>query len=482
MSRYAYERLTALDNSFLIFESANTPMHVATAATFEATPLRHADGGVDMQRILHYVESRLHLMPRYRERLAYIPFEDHPVWVDDERFNILYHVRHTALPRPGSERQLKRLCARILSQQLDRGKPLWEMWVIEGVEGNRLAIITKMHHCMIDGIAGVDLLASLMTNEPSKRNASIPEPKRWIPRPTPTPRELLRDEILTRLQAPLSLLGQLLQQPSEVLANVRAGAAAVAEVLQGATHLASDTPLNRPIGPHRRFDWLTMEMDALQEIREHLGGTLNEVVLTIVSGAVRRFLTQRNIDVDQIDFRVFVPVNVRQPEAHAKPGNQVAAWIIDLPVREPDVLQRHEQLRRHTDHAKHSQQTKGTQILVEATEWTGTTVLGLATQLMERTLPFNMVVTNVPGPPKALYLLGARMLALHPMVPLFVNQGLGVALFSNAGRLFWGFNADWDVVPDLHQFVEAISASFEELHALAAPRRTATPRRRRRAA
>lgn len=479
MSRYAYERLSALDNTFLVFESANTPMHVASAATFEAQPLQAAEGGIDIQKIMHYVESRLHKLPRYRERLAYIPIENHPVWVDDERFNLHYHVRHTSLPRPGTERQLKRLCARIMSQQLDRGKPLWEMWVVEGLEGDRAAVITKVHHCMIDGLSGVDLLATLLAGAPE---SEVREPARWIPRPTPTQGELLRDEVAARLRAPLGLLARLATEPRAVLASVRAGVPAVADVLRGMSHVGSETPLNRPIGPHRRFDWLTLEIAAMREIRERLGGSLNDVVLAIVAGAVRRFLIQRNVDLRGIDFRAFVPVNVRPPEERGSLGNRVAGWIIDLPLAEVDPRRRLERICKSTDVAKRSRQARGSEILTEAAEWTGPGVVSLLARMAESALPFNLVVTNVPGPPQPLYLLGARMLEAYPMVPLFVNQGLGVALFSNAGKLFWGFNADWDVVPDLHEFVEAIAASFEELHALPAGSSRPAPRRRRPAA
>lgn len=460
MADYRYERLSALDNSFLVFESANTPMHVASIAIFEAGPLTAPHGGIDIERVTAYIGALLHRVPRYRERLAYIPIEGHPVWIDDERFNLNYHLRHTSLPKPGNERQLKRLAARIMSQQLDRGKPLWETWIVEGLEGGRFAMISKVHHCMIDGISGVDLLATILSPTPE---ASVNDPVRWIPRPAPSPGELLRDEILGRIKVPLGLAARLVREPAKVAAGVRDGLGALIETLSSGLHLADHTPLNQPIGPHRRFDWMTMDLSAVREVRQRLGGSLNDVVLAIVTGAVQRFLLQRNVAVDQLDFRAFVPVSLRGAADHGTMGNRVAGWIVDLPVGEYDPRARLAEIRKATAKLKDSRQTRGTEILTELTEWTGSTVLSMAGRLATQATPFNLVVTNVPGPPLPLYLLGARMLATFPMVPLFVNQGLGIALFSNAGKLFWGFNADWDVLPDLHDFVRAIEMSFADL-------------------
>jgi len=466
MSHYNYERLTALDHSFLLMESADTPMHVASVGIFDGAPLRRGGPGVDFERISAYVESRLHHIPRYRQKLAYIPIEGHPVWIDDDRFNLHYHLRHTSLPHPGNLRQLKRLCARIMSQQLDRGKPLWETWIVEGLEGGRVAMISKVHHCMVDGISGVDLLTVILSITPEVEiEAALP----WIPRPAPSPATLLRDEVLARIQAPLTVAARAWRDPAawgdELWSNLRA----LGDTLTTGMGLASETPLNQPIGPHRRFDWTSIDIAAVSEIRQRLGGTLNDIVLATATGAMRRFLQRRNVRLDDMRFRAFVPVSVRRPDQRGTLGNHVAAWMVDLPVDEDDPQERLRRIGRGTDEMRHSGVARGTEILTEVAEWTGSTVLGMAMRLGVAATPFNLVITNVPGPPLPLYFLGARMEEAYPMVPLAMNQGLGIALFSNAGRLYWGFNADWDVLPDLHELVQATEDSFAELRRTPAP-------------
>ncbi len=472
MAHYNYERLTALDNSFLVIEEPNSLMHVASTGIFEAGPLAAPHGGIDIDRITGYIASRLHKIPRYRQRLAYIPIEQHPVWVDDVHFNLHYHIRHTSLPHPGSERQLKRMAARVKSQELDRGKPLWETWIVDGLEGGRFAMISKTHHCMIDGVSGADLLSVLLSATPETPAEEVP---RWIPRPAPTPLALLRDEALARISGPLGFASHLLRHPTRTLAGVRDGLAAVGETLSSGLRMASQTPFNQPIGPHRRFDWTVTDIAAIREIRAHLGGSLNDVVLTTVAGAVRRFLERRSVRVTDIDFRVFVPVSLRRPGDRDTLGNRVAGWMVDLPINERDPRKRLARIHETTEQLKQSKQAAGSEILAEVLEWTSPALLGLAMRLAPQGGAFNMVVTNVPGPPRPLYLLGARMLEAYPMVPLGVNQGLGIALFSYAGTLHWGFNADWDVVPDLHDFVADVAAAFAELSEAA---RTAPPLKR----
>ncbi len=465
MAHFAYERLTALDNSFLVTEdiTPNAPMHVASAGIYEAGPLKTADGGIDMERITRHITSLLHRIPRYRQRLMYVPYLAQPVWVDDHRFNSRYHLRHTSLPAPGDERQLKRLCGRILSQALDRGKPLWETWIVEGLEGDRFCMISKTHHCMIDGMSGVDLLTVIMSTDP---NAPTEEPVRWIPRPHPNRAELVRGEILHRLNGPLDAASRLLREPGQFLADFREGLSAVRETLGEQFTLASGTPFNEPIGPHRRFDWTSTPIEAISAIRQRLGGTLNDVVLATVAGAVRRFLELRGTHhVRDLRFRAMCPVSVRTEAERHNLGNRVASWLVDLPIAERDPRKRLADIAERTAKLKDSHQAEGGEILAEVLDWSGPTALNLMSRLATQTTSFNLVVTNVPGPRAPMYLLGARLLEAYGMVPLFENHGLGIALFSNAGKLFWGFNADWDAFPDLHDFVTAIQDSFAELRA-----------------
>lgn len=466
--RYAYDRLTALDNSFLMAESPKTHMHIAGTAIYEAGPLRTAEGGIDIDRLRAYVDSRLHLIPRYRQVLAYVPVEQHPVWIDDQHFNIHYHVRHTSLPRPGGPGQLKRLAGRIMSQQLDRSKPLWEMWIVEGLQGGEhFAMITKVHHCMIDGMSSVDLLNVLLTVAPSDAVEAAP---RWLPRPAPDPWQLLGAEMLRRAQLPFALVRgfrHLLAATGDPRSDVRVMLRAIRDMLSSGLRLVSDTPINRPIGPHRRVDWHVMDLDDVKAVKRDLGGTLNDVVLATVTGAVQRYLEGRRVNVDVLDFRVMAPVSVRSEQERGTLGNRVSAWLVQLPLAERDPRRRLAMICERTARLKESKQAMGAEMLTRAAEWTPSTLLSLGARMMTRALPFNIVVTNVPGPQVPLYMLGARMLDNYGHIPLIDYLGVGIVLFSYAGKLCWGFTADWDLVPDLHEFVNAVDDAFDELRVAA---------------
>ncbi len=399
--------------------------------------------------------------------------------MDDEHFNLLYHVRHTALPRPGEDRQLKRLAARIVSQPLDRTRPLWEIWIVEGLgEGDHFAMINKTHHCMIDGIAGAELLRVLLRDSP---NEEFEEAADWIPRPAPDRATLFREEVQRRARAPFSLLGNLpkaLRQPGKTLSTLREDVAAIAEAVGAQSHKVSELPFNKPIGPHRRFDWLPMGIGELKEVGHAMGGSLNDVVLATVTGAVRRFLEHRRVHPEGLDIRAFVPVSTRA--GRDGPGNHVAAWNMPLPVDARDPGKRLARITAETARLKKSRMALGTELLEELTEWGSTALLAVGLQLASKARTFNLVVTNVPGPPKPLFLLGAPLRECYPLVPLYGTLGLGIALFSYAGNIYWGFNADWDQLPDLHDFVEALEASFRELQEAAreAPPAEAAPRNR----
>ena len=475
-----YERLSGLDHSFLVMEGPDTHMHIAAVMVLEVGPLRGPEGGIDFGRIRDSIASRLHLVPRYRQRLARVPLESRPVWVDDEHFNLHYHLRHTSLPKPGSERQLKRLAGRVMSQQLDRSRPLWEIWVVEGLAGDRFALLSKVHHCMIDGVAGVDLFELLLDPRSEEDDRDEP-PVEWTPRPAPAGLALLADALLRRAVAPIDVARGLrtgLQHLDRLRAELADRLQALSATLGEALRPTSDTPLNRPVGPHRRIEWLTVDLDQVKGVKDRLGGTVNDVVLATVSGAVRRYLEARGVAVDELKFRVLAPVSTRRRGERGTLGNRISAWLVDLPVAERDPVRTLELVRLHTAELKQRHSALGAEMLAGATEWTGSTLLSLGLQLVVRVRPFNLVVTNVPGPQIPLYLCGARLLASYPLVPLFQDQALGVALFSYDGRVHFGLNGEWERLPDLHEFRAALEASFEELRTASPSRRSAKRKRR----
>jgi len=459
-----YDRLSQIDNSFLVFEDQQIAMHVASTSIHEAAPLRRDDGTLDIDRIREYVESRLDAIPRYRQRIARTPIEGHPVWVDDPSFNILYHVRHSRLPHPGSERQLKRTVGRIFSQLLDRGKPLWEMWVIEGLEHDRVAVLSKVHHCMVDGVSGSELISELLSPEPVEK---VEAPRPWQPRPVPSRLQLGAGEVARVASAPLWLGESLLR-----LARDEGGARhQLSERLRATRRMLGETvdavtpvPFNQPVGPYRRLDWTTMPLGRIRAFRRQAGCTVNDVVLATTSIAMGRFLERdRGVDLRDLHFRVMAPVSVRSEDERGTLGNRVATWNVDLPLAEQDPLRVLAAIHEQTAELKASKRAQGAEVLTQLTEWTGSGLLSLGARLMNYGTPFNSVVTNVPGPQTPLFLLNSRLLEIHPHVPLIGTLGLGIALFSYAGTLSWGYSGDWDLVPDLHDLVLETTRAFERL-------------------
>jgi diacylglycerol O-acyltransferase len=465
MSFAHYDRLTALDATFLDIENPSVHMHVGAVAVFEGESLRTAEGAIDIDRIRSYTASALHEAPRFRQKVARVPVVGQPVWIDDRRFNLSYHVRHTALPPPGSIRQLKRLAGRIFSQKLDRGKPLWEMWVVEGLADGRFALIVKAHHCMADGIAGLDLLAVILRLQP---DATIENGDRqWMPRPRPTGGRLLTDEVWRRATWPLSALRDVpstLLHPRRSVTSLTDSVRALAEAFSAGFTPTSDTPLNVEIGPYRRYDWVSFSIADVRAVREALGGSLNDVMLATVAGAVGRFLRRRGERVNAASvFRVMVPVSVRAGDERGSPGNRVVNFLAALPIDETDPARRVERIMETMQRLKRSRLVHGAELIEDISDHSFTTLLVQFVKLAAQTRAYNMVVTNVPGPPVPIYFLGARLEEIYPLVPLFSGQGLGIALFSYDGTLSWGFNADWDALPDLHDFVEGVELEFSRL-------------------
>ncbi|UCE86899.1 MAG: wax ester/triacylglycerol synthase family O-acyltransferase, partial [Deltaproteobacteria bacterium] len=382
-----------------------------------------------------------------------------------------YHLQHTRLPRPGGERGLKELAGQILSQPLDRSRPLWELWLIEGLGDARFAMMAKSHHCMTDGIGGVDILRVLLRPLPEVPNES---PPRWLPQPRPTFAKLLVDESIQGARASLAMLLGIrdgIERPARAWAGLVDSATAVRDALRAGLRRVSRTPFNDPIGRNRRIDWQVLDLAEVKALGRQLHGTVNDVVLAVVTGALRRFLLGRRVPVEDLNFRVVIPVNMRSERDDA--ANRVSAWFLTPPLAEPDPIGRFAHIRASTERLRQSKTAEGIGVFIRLVDWAGSSLLTSAgTRLAARLHPYNLIVTNVPGPQSPLYLLGARVLELHPQLPLFEKQGLGVAVLSYDGRVFCGFVGDWDLVPDLREFAGAIQASFRELRDAAAARAT----------
>jgi diacylglycerol O-acyltransferase / wax synthase len=470
MTDFYYEPLSYLDASFLALETRTSHMHVTGVALFDAAPLKTDEGGIDIERIKAHVRSKLQYIPRYRQRLEWVPYDRRPVWVDDDHFNFDYHVRHTSLPRPGSDLQLRDLAGRIVSTKLDRTKPLWELWVAEGLSNDRFAVIAKIHHCMIDGLSGVDLTTVLLNVIP---DSTIEEAPEWKPRPAPTPTQLAVAEaarLTRRLVDGLTNVGEMVREGRNVADRaIDKSAAALNSLRSGWLTASAKTPLNPDIGSSRRFNWTEMALEDVKEVKNALGGSVNDVVLAITAGAVRNFLIdKRDYDPTHAEFRAMNPVSTRSASQEGQMGNQVAMWLVDLPISEPDAVARYEAIKKTTANLKKTKQALGAATLVELSSGTPITLLSLASRVVgPRIRPFNMTVTNIPGPQFPMYLLESQMIANYPMVPLWQQHGLGVALFSYNGRLLWGVQADYDVLPDSDDFVASLHAAFRELADLA---------------
>jgi len=348
---------------------------------------------------------------------------------------------------------------------------LWELWVVEGVSEDRFAIIAKIHHCMIDGISGVDLTTILMNVIPDTTLEEIPE---WKPRPAPTSSQLAVAEaarFTRRLIDSLGNLGEKVKSGKTISdRTIDKTIAALTSLRSGWLTPSDRTPLNPDIGPNRRFDWTSIELSDVKTVKNSLGGSVNDVVLAITAGAIRRFLiNERDYDPGETEFRIMNPVSTRSPDQRGTLGNQIAMWLVDLPIDEPDAATRYQLIKERTTHLKNTNQALGAATLVEVSSGTPITLLSLANRVVgSKIRPFNMTVTNIPGPQFPMFLLGAQMQANYPMVPLWAQHGVGIALFSYNGRMLWGLQADYDTLPDTGDFLESIHTSFKELQELAA--------------
>jgi diacylglycerol O-acyltransferase len=453
------DRLSGLDSSFLHLEDSTAHMHVAGVSIFEGDPPPYRD-------FLRAIEERLHLVPRYRQKLGFVPFgQGRPRWVDDPHLNLEYHVRATALPPSGSEAQLKALASRVFSQRLDRDKPLWELWLVDGLEGGRFALLSKTHHALVDGVSGVDLATVLFDLEPEPAERSEPE-SRWLARPMPSRTELLTEALLERATVPGEIVRSVravFRAPRQIAAGARDSLVAMGAFAWAGMRPAPSSIYNTQIGPHRRFTWVRVQLADLKAIKNELGGTVNDVVLATVSGGLSRHLRRRGISTEGVELRAMVPVSVRVEAERGALGNRVAAMMAPLPVWCRDPVERLTILTDAMRHLKEGRQAVGAQTLTELTGFAPPTIMGQASRLVMRQRVFNLVVTNVPGPQFPLYMMGNELSEMFPMVPLAPNQALGVAIMSYNGGMNFGLVGDYDALPDIEELAEDFRASLGEL-------------------
>jgi diacylglycerol O-acyltransferase / wax synthase len=451
------DRLSPVDASFLAQEKESAHMHVGAVMVFEGPPPRYEEFG-------EQVESRMHLVPRYRQKLAFPRFEmGRPMWVDDPSFNLEYHVRNTALPKPGGMDQLRALAARIFSQRLDRSKPLWETWLVQGLEDNRFALISKTHHSMIDGVAGIDLASVLFDLSPVPSRVD-PEP--WTPQPEPSDAELVAEGVKGLVRRPFSLAGKAIeavQSPGRAASAVRESTEAIGEVVWAGLNPAPDVPLNVEIGPHRRIENVRASLDDFKTVKKAFGGTVNDVVLAVVAGAMRRWLRSRGVRTEGMELRALVPMSIRSEEEMGAGGNRIAAMRGPLPVYVEDPVERLRVVRESMSGVKDSKQALGAEVIAGLQDFAPPTLLAQASRLNFSTRLFNLIVTNVPGPQFPLYLLGRELEELMPVAFLPQNHALAIAIMSYNGTVDFGLLADYDAMPDVEYVADSIRKSLDDL-------------------
>ena len=456
------DRMSPLDASVLHLEDAVSHMHLGSVAVFEGPAPRY-------DQFEAMVAGKLPAVPRYRQKVRFVPLQlGRPLWVDDPHFNLRYHLRHTALAPPGGDQELRNLVGRVMAQQLDRHKPLWEMWMVEGLEQGHWALVSKVHHCMVDGVSGTDLLAVVLDSEPEP---AAPMRDDWHPDAEPNDARLVFDAMVDLVASPYEQLRaarsatraprQMVGQLSELARGLRSWTGVVRP-----TQLSS---LNGPIGPHRRWDWARTTLADVKTVRGALGGTVNDVVLAAISNGYRELLLARGEPVDEVVIRSLIPVSVRRPEERGTYNNKVSAMFAELPVGIDDPAERLAAIRAQMDGLKESKQAVAGEVLTSLTGFAPPLLLTLGTRVAMR-IPqrnVNTVTTNVPGPQYQLYACGRPMLEAFPFVPLASSVRIGVAIFSYNGKLNYGVTGDLDTAPDIAVLCAGIEAGMTELLKLA---------------
>lgn len=461
------ERLTGADATFLYGETANARMEIATCIVADASTLPRGEALLDHARA--YLEPRLHLAPLLRRRLVPVPLAlDHPVWIEDPDFDIEYHLRLAAVPSPGSLTQLADLVARIVSRPLDRSRPLWEMYVVEGIEGDRLALLTKTHHAAVDGVAGVQLMTSLID---LAEDAPPPPPpsEPWQPDHVPSDLELLVGATANLARQPLRGLKAARRIVRSTVEARRTTGSATSAAIAGRTG-APPTRFNGPLGPHRRVRFFDLDLDAVKAVKRGAGVKLNDVVLGVVAGGLRRYL-DRHGELPVEPLVAFVPVSTRDEGDDG--GNRTAMIHVPLATDLADPSVRLATIAAASQQAKSTHAELGPSFLVDISELSGPAVAAASfrvaalTRLNERArIGGNVVVSNIPGSPIPLWTAGARIEHIYPIGPLTDGTGLNITLLSYLDRLGFSVIADRELVPDIDDLVGDLQASADELFSL----------------
>ena len=472
MAQQHLDRLGSTDVSFLTNESASSHMHVGAIMIFEGPPPSYQD-------FVDHIASRQHLVPRFRQKLAYPPMQTgRPFWVDDPNLNLEYHVRHSALPAPGSEEQLRRMAGRVFSQQLDRSKPLWELWLVQGLTRNRFALLTKTHHAVVDGVSGVDIATVLFDMNP------VPEPSEpddsWAPHPEPSGASLLAKGAEDLLRAPVMAarrVERVIQHPERAAQQARDALEAVGEIGWNFANPAPKVPLNVEIGPHRRYVWVRSDLGHFKRVKDAFGGTVNDVVLAVVTGALRDWLHRRGIRTEGLELRAQVPVSIRGQDERGQLGNRLAVMRATLPVYIADPIRRLEAVTRAMRGLKQSKQALGAEVISRFNDFAPPTLLAQAARINFSTRLFNLTVTNVPGPQVPLYVLGRELEDVFPVGFLPPNQALFVAIMSYNGGINFGLLADYDSMDDVGVITDGLERGIAGLSEAAQAREPATEAR-----
>jgi WS/DGAT/MGAT family acyltransferase len=467
------DRLSGLDAGFYFAESENTPMHVGSVAVFEGPAPSYGD-------VVRLLLSKLPLVPRYRQRVREVPMQlARPVWIDDPHFQILYHVRHTAVPGPGSDEQLRNLAGRVLGQRLDMAKPLWELWLVEGLADNRWAIISKVHHCMVDGVAGSELMQLMFDLSP---DATHEEPKDWSPQRSPSTVELLADAVSETMAHPLRRLSTVptvsnaVRAAKDLAGSGRTLAQTVPSLAKQAVTPTARS-LNGPIGPHRRWAWTEGRFEEFKAVRKALGGTVNDVVLAAITAGFRDLLAGRGeLSSDKLVVRSMVPVSVRKPDEKGRMDNRVSAVFVDLPVGEPDPVARLQAVRAQMDEHKKAMSALDVPSIIAMGDFVAPALLSLGVRaaMQAGQMWCQAVTTNVPGPRIPLYVLGKRMCSAHAYVPIAGGTRVSIGIFSYLDTMTFGINADFDSFPDVEVLSDGIRGGIEELLSVAGKQTDAT--------